>query len=317
MTKSLSLAISLLFVVPATAGEVQINGATEGSLKITVNGEPTAEYVFRYADTHRPYFTALHAPNGVQITRKQPPDPKLDVADHPLFHPGIWLSFGVLSGNDYWRNIAKTEFVGVEELVEGVENGKSFAMRFRYLDTTDSSKVICEELFRCQVLSLTDGTLIVWDSTFSGDNEFEFGDQEEMGLGIRMATALRSEPQARGDIPPGSGTILDAKGRKNGAEVWGEWAPWCDYSGTIDGKQAGATIFVHPDNFRPSWFHARDYGLLVANAFGQKAFGQGEESHIVVNPGEKFRLRYGIFLHSGPEIDLNKNFQYYVDHTKD
>ena len=63
----------------------------------------------------------------------------------------------------------------------------------------------------------------------------------------------------------------------------------------------GMTIFCHPGNFRPSWFHARDYGLLVANPFGRRAFGKGGASKVIIKPGETFRLRYGVLLHAGTE----------------
>jgi hypothetical protein len=63
------------------------------------------------------------------------------------------------------------------------------------------------------------------------------------------------------------------------------------------------TLFCHPENFRPSWFHARDYGLVVANLFGRNAFGHGDKSAVAVKPGEEFRLRFGILVHSSREDD--------------
>jgi hypothetical protein len=315
MQRSALFLIALIISHPLFAAEVKFDNDSKGKLQITTDGQPVAEFVYQDSEIPRPYFAKLRAPGGIQVSRNQPPDPKLDVADHPLFHPGLWLTFGVLSGNDYWRNVAKTEFVEFTEAPEVTADGGQFTARFRYLGQDDPAKNICEELFSCRIMPRPAGTLIVWDSIFSGDEEFEFGDQEEMGLGIRMATPLRSEPQARGDIPPGTGTILDAEGRKNGAEIWGKSARWCDYSGTIDGKPVGATIFCHPDNFRPSWFHARDYGLLVANPFGRKAFHVGEESRIVVKPGKKFRLRYGVLLHGDTEQGLNEAYQDYLNLT--
>jgi hypothetical protein len=97
--------------------------------------------------------------------------------------------------------------------------------------------------------------------------------------------------------------------------VWGDTADWCDFSGTIAGGRVGMTIFCHPENFRPSWFHARDYGLLVANPFGREAFGKGEKSSVVVQPGEKLRLRYGILIHSGTvgsKFDLATAYHEYL-----
>ena len=118
-----------------------------------------------------------------------------------------------------------------------------------------------------------------------------FGDQEEMGLGVRVATPIAVQQ---------GGAIVDALGRRNEREVWGNAADWCDYSGTVDGRHAGILTMCDPRNFRPSWHHARDYGALVVNPFGQQAFRKGPASKVVVKPGESFRLRYGVLLHAGP-----------------
>ncbi|MDZ4656104.1 MAG: DUF6807 family protein [Bythopirellula sp.] len=312
MSKLFFLLSLLTFSQAVAEAEVSFETNETGKLRIMLDGQHFADYVFQDPTIPRPYFAAVHAPSGVQVTRNHPPDLAKDVADHPLFHPGIWLSFGILSDLDYWRNAARVEHVDFPEPPASSDEGGVFTSRFRYLDQNDLAKVVCEELFQCRILPRPTGTLIIWDSTFSSEREFTFGDQEEMGLGIRLATPLRSEPQARGEIPPGTGTILDAEGRKNGAEVWGHTAPWCDFSGTFDGKPVGATLFCHPNNFRPSWFHARDYGLLVANPFGRKAFHQGEVSNVVVKPGEKFHLRYGILLHSDAAPDLDAAYQDYI-----
>ena len=68
-----------------------------------------------------------------------------------------------------------------------------------------------------------------------------------------------------------------------------------------DGNTAGRVgvlLIPHKDNFRPSWFHVRDYGLLVANPFGQNVFTKGEKSRIEVKPGEKLDLRFGVWIYS-------------------
>jgi len=159
---------------------------------------------------------------------------------------------------------------------------------------------VCDEIARYTFLDRPAGFMLLWDSTFSSDHEFTFGDQEEMGLGARVATPLRVASKVEDKLSPGNGAILDAKGRKNEKQIWGNSSDWCDYSGTMAGQRVGLTIFCHPDNFRPSWFHARDYGMFEANPFGRQAFGKGEKSSIAIKPGETMRLRYGILLHSGP-----------------
>ena len=61
------------------------------------------------------------------------------------------------------------------------------------------------------------------------------------------------------------------------------------------------TLMDHPENFRPSWLHVRDYGLLVANPFGRKAFTGGEASRVEVAAKEPFRLRFGVLVHASAE----------------
>lgn len=267
-------------------------------IAITIGGEPVATYYYNDPEITRPYFAHVRAPGGVQVTRHHPPVEGEDKMDHPTFHPGIWMTFGDISGNDYWRLKARTAHEKFIEPPIGGQGHGGFSVLNRYLAAVDDSKTVCEELCRYRILAGPAGYLLAWDSTFTSDEEFYFGDQEEMGLGIRVATPLRVEA-GDGSIAPGNGTIIDAEGRRNGAEVGGNSAAWCDYSGTLDGRHVGITIFCHPENFRPTRFHARDYGYVAANAFGRAAFGKGPTSKVVVRPGEELRLRYGILLHSG------------------
>jgi hypothetical protein len=286
-------------------------------LAVVIDGLPVAVYYQHDTRIPRPFFAHVRTPSGIQVTRNHPPIAGQDLIDHDTFHPGIWMSFGDISGSDFWRTAATVRHAGFAEAPKGGRGKASFAVRNEYLDQKDPSKVICNEVARYTFVSRSAGYLLLWDSTFSSDHEFAFGDQEEMGLGVRVATPIRVEKKSEddGDLMPGNGTILDSNGRKNGDEVWGKSSDWCDYSGDMAGHRVGITLFCHPKNFRPSWFHARDYGLLEANPFGRKAFGKGEQSSIVVKPGEKLRLRYGVLIHSGPresEINLADEYKDYV-----
>ena len=89
--------------------------------------------------------------------------------------------------------------------------------------------------------------------------DFYFGDQEESGLAVRIASPLR--------VKGGNGTIINHRGEKNGADIWGKESKWFDYSGQIKGRHVGLMVAAHPDKPRPSWLHARDYGVVVTNPF--------------------------------------------------
>ena len=73
-----------------------------------------------------------------------------------------------------------------------------------------------------------------------------------------------------------------------------------------------------PANFRRSWFHNRDYGLMVANPFGRKAMEQGDTSRMEVKRGERLRLNFGVLLHSTPpgkDVALSAAYRDYVAQT--
>ena len=278
-----------------------------GKIHITVGGRDVATYVYRDDAIPRPYFAHVHAPNGTQVTRNHPPVESQDLTDHATYHPGIWLAFGDINGADFWRNRARVEHEAfVTEPTGGLGRG-TFAVRNRYV--AGDGKTVCHETARYTLLVRPSGYLLLWASEFvSGDGDFVFGDQEEMGLGVRVATPLTVQ---RG------GEILNSEGRRNEKQVWGRQADWCDYRGVIDGHRVGITLLPDPNNFRRSWFHARDYGLLLANAFGRNAFKAGDKSRVVVKKGKRFRLRYGVLLHSSPKeqsIDLLAAYRDFIKH---
>jgi hypothetical protein len=246
--------------------------------------ETVAVYVFADSRIRRPYFAHVRPPGGPQVTRTFPPVEGKDLTDHGTIHPGIWLGFGDLDGVDFWRNKGGVAAEKVE--VEGSSIVGVHVYR-------DGERVVCRESSRITLGLRPEGLVVRYDSSFSSEKPFAFGDQEEMGLGLRLATPLSVK---------GGGRILDSEGRRNEAGIWGKTAAWVDYGGTIDGRRAGLLLAPHPENFRPSWMHARDYGFVAANPFGRNAFTKGEKSRIAVKPGETLRLRYAILAYAG-EID--------------
>lgn len=297
--RSLRLMV-LLLLLPSTLSVVSFGteappvafSQESGKVAVAIGGRPIATYVYRDNKIPRPYFAHVRAPGGVQVTRTHPPVEGKDPTDHATYHPGIWMAFGDIAGSDYWRNKAAVVHEEFAATPTGGPAKGTFAVHNSYRAEDEAAKVICSEVCRYTFLVRLSGYLLIWDSTFSSDGSaFTFGDQEEMGLGVRVATPITEK---------NGGLITNGNGLKTARKAWGESADWCDYSGAIGDKRVGITLMCDPANFRPSWFHARDYGLLLANPFGRKAFRKGETSEIVVKPGEKFRLRYGVLLHASP-----------------
>jgi hypothetical protein len=83
----------------------------------------------------------------------------------------------------------------------------------------------------------------------------------------------------------------------------------------MDGTLIGMTVMPDPKNFRRSWYHVRDSGLLAANPFGREKVAGGEESKVPVKKGEEFHLGFGIAIYSAPKgtkVDRDAMYKDYL-----
>jgi hypothetical protein len=282
----------------------------DGQVTISWGDQPVAKYVYRDVQTPRPYFKDLKTPTGIQVSRNHPPRRGIDAEDHGLLHPGLWLAFGDVNGQDTWRlksKVVHEQFVEQPRINEGVA---TFSVVNRY-ETSGGAKFLGERS-RYTFARRESGWLLIWDSTFTADSgAVVFGDQEEMGLGVRLATPLTVK---------NGGEITNSNGQKNEKGCWGQAADWCDYGGTIAEKRFGILLMGHTGNFKKSTFHARDYGFVAANPFAEKAFGRGQQpANTTVRSGDSLRLRFGILIYGrndGSSIDGASEFTQYLKHAE-
>jgi hypothetical protein len=213
-------------------------------------------------------------------------------------HPGAWLCFSDLSGADPWRHKSAARFVGFDSEPAVVDGAAWFTAKVEYLaaaaDTPDAP-VVCRERSTVSIQDREiDGAavrLLLWEAelTSGGNRPLVFGDVEEMGLGLRVATSLS---------PARGGRYLASHGGTNEKGIFGRGAAWVDASGTIDSRRVGATVIDLAGNPREPFFHARDYGIVLANAFGRMAYGAKDPPPpITLEPGKSLRLTYAILLH--------------------
>lgn len=282
-----------------------------GRWEIQIGGQSVATYVYEDSLVTRPHFCEVKTLQGVPVTRPNPPDPIInkDNDDHATFHPGIWLAFGDVNGEDYWRNKARVRHVKfVEPSLQEPGMGR-FTVVNRYEKGDGQGVAAFEETCTYTVRVYGSGYFIFIRTAFQSDSgDLAFGDQEEMGLGVRLNTPLT--------VKFGSGTILNSEDGRNEEGTWGRQSRWCSYWGVVDGKKAGIALMPAPGNFRPSWFHTRNYGLMVANAFGKKSMTAPDDKAVVpdqtcVRKGESFPLGYGVYIFGGSsdaEMDVSKAY---------
>lgn len=266
---------------------------TEGADRLVIahSGQPVAEFVFHDEKILRPYFANVHAPGGLKATRNHPPIAGVDATDHDTMHPGLWLAFGDISGADFWRNkgrIVQERFSQPPELKNGTLR---FATESALL--TADGKKLASLTSRFALMEKRGAWHLTWEAAFTPVIDgFYFGDQEEMGLGVRVATAITEK---------NGGIITSSSGQTTAKATWGQPAAWCDYSGVINGRHVGVMIVTDPANPQPSWWHNRDYGVFVANPFGRQAMKQGTTSRIEVKKGDTYHLNHTVILYASPD----------------
>jgi hypothetical protein len=285
------LFLSFVSLATSFAGAAGFNvESRRDRLVITHGTKPVAHFIFHDPNIFRPYFAHVHTIDGIQVTRNHPPVPGIDATDHDTMHPGIWMAFGDISGQDFWRNKASVRH---ERFSSGpVANKGQLAFGTESTMIATNGETLAKLISTFTLVSVPDGYLLTWNAAFTpATDNFAFGDQEEMGFGIRVATPISEKS---------GGLVKNSDGLTGAKNAWGKTAAWCDYSGALSNRLAGITVLTDPENFRPSWFHSRDYGLLAANPFGQKAFTKSEARRVPVKKNETLHLRFAAFVHSTP-----------------
>ena len=264
-------------------------------LKLYLGNTNVATYLIRDPKLTRRALVNLRTATGIPVTRPFPAEEK---EDHAIMHPGLWISYGWISGNDYWRLKSKVIFDGFIGNPIAKEHKAKFSTRNRYLNEK-GNEPICFEDTSYAFSIIPEGILIdIVAVYYNNEREFAFGDQEESGLALRMAKPLT--------VKFGNGRILNDTGDLNGKGTWGKPFKWIDYSGIHDGKRIGLLLIPSNKNKRESWAHSRDYGVLVANPFPKQP-QERREPYVktLIKKGEKLKMQYRVLIHENQKGQLD------------
>jgi len=277
-----------------TAG---VGAARKGDLiDFTIDGQPFTTYNFG-KDWARPFFYPVLGPEGAQITRNYPMLENVpgETTDHP-HHKSLWVAHGDVNGVDNWSEEKDHGRIVTRRVKEIVEGPVVAVVRQDLEWVSCRGKKVCDEEREIRVYAgPADERIMDLTVTFRATvGKLVFGDTKEGGLcAVRVATSIDG---IRG------GKIENSYGATREAETWGRRAPWCDYSGPVGGKLLGIAVFDTPGNLRyPTYWHARDYGLMTANPFGISYFApeSGENGTYTVESGGELKSCYRVFMHRG------------------
>ncbi len=117
-------------------------------------------------------------------------------------------------------------------------------------------KKILGETRTYRILEGKDGQrLIVMDTILkAGDNNITFEDTKEGAFGIRVRDVMAESK--------GKGKLTSSEGKTREPNIWGRLLDWVDYSGEVDGKEAGLTVMADPKNSLKTCWHARALSLI-------------------------------------------------------
>jgi hypothetical protein len=297
MSVQSGVAFLVLAIAPLAAAQVKFESLRD-RVRVEIDGRPFTEFIFD-AVNNKPYLYPLRSASGKVVTRHYPFEavPGEDT-EHP-HHRGVWFTHGDVDGYDFWGSDAsqrspKQGRVLLDRVLNAENGTKSGAIvtNFRWL--APNGKPLLFEHRRTVFYSHPSLRIIDFDIELTAaSGPVHFGDTKEGTFAVRVGAGLSEDNGA---------TLVSAEGRKSEQNVWGTRANWIDDYGTVDGERLGIAIFDHPSNPRhPTYWHARSYGLLAANIFGQHDFlnNKSKDGGLTLVPGARLRFRYRVIIHPG------------------
>jgi hypothetical protein len=275
-------------------------------VRIEIGGKHFSDYIHR--GWPKPALYPILDADGIGYTRDFPfKRDSTDVPDHD-WHRGVWFAHGLVNGHDFWREIPerKTGSIVLDAILE-TRDGPTGLLRTRSRWVAADGKVICTDETEIRIQRSAAGTVMDYQvRLLASHGPLVLGDTEEGTMAVRVNEALRVTHGKDKDKRPGRGRLVNSAG-DSGIPAWGKRAAWCDYSGPLaDGTVIGVALLEHPRNPRhPTWWHARDYGLLSANPFGKHDFeklkSEPNAGDLSIPGGGELVLRYRLIFHRGDE----------------
>jgi len=282
--------------------QVDLQAVGTDHISVVINGLPFSNFYVGTAYA-KPFLAPLRSPDGVIVTRQWPlENVPGESRDHP-HHRGLWIGYGDVSGVNFWENELNSgtskgnpDIKGrvVLRKLDALEPGaKSGRITATFGWETPGRGEILQERRTMTFYSSRDVRRIDVEAVLTAEQEADFGDTKEGFFAIRMADSMTEK---------NGGLIRSSTGAKGEKNAWGKRADWVDYSGTVDGKKVGITLYDDPQNYsHPPRWHVRAYGLFAVNPFGLKDFDPQSTEHggYTLHPRQSLTFRYRVMIHSG------------------
>ncbi len=299
-----AIVLSLIFAAQAAvcrAAEFTVK-EHDDRIDVQIDGQPFTTYL--HEGFPKPILYPIYGPHGIPITRNWPikKDVPGESRDH-VHHKSMWFAHSPVNGVDFWSE-SKNAGREVQTKLVRAEGGKDRAVIETTNDWQDAKgKVILSDTRILRFSLVPVGRVIDWRiDLHASHGPVTFGDSKEGTMAIRTRPELRLVTSSQRGATAAKGQAVNSEGVR-GTAVWAKRADWVDYWADVEGKTIGVAIFDHPDNLRhPTWWHAREYGLISANPFGIHDFEKGKPAgagNLTIPEGKSITLRYRFIFHEG------------------
>lgn len=271
-------------------------------LRVEIDGKLFTEYHFK--NVPRPYFYPVNWIDGeTGLTRNWPMKEGVEgeETDH-VHHRGVWFGHHDVSGHDFWGETDKSGKI-VHDKFQELKSGQDMGViRQTTQWIAKDGRQICGDERVIRIHRRPDSRMLDFQITVRADNgDIILGDNKDAGMATRVAHTMKVTDRGK-KTSVATGHMITSEGDVDGA-AWGKAARWLDNHGMVNGKHLGVAIFDHPDNPRhPTWWHARTYGLLSANAFGKRYFEGLKDpaaGSMPIHAGGSRQWKYRLYWHEG------------------
>jgi hypothetical protein len=295
-------------------------------VRVEINGAHFTDYIFQGAS--RPFCYPILMPDGVSLVRDFPMKKTAGEDDDHPHQRALMFAHGNANEIDFWNEgTAGSKFpkgITAHDGIIAASDGAVGELRVRNRWHAPSGELIAtdETMLRFHGDAESGARFLDYEVTIHAlpDRPLVMGDIKDGTMAIRVAQWMTLPHRHRGQDIPGAGHLLTAAGHRD-SEAWGKRAAWCTYYAEHAGKTYGVALFDHPQNLRhPTWWMARDYGLLAANPFGRSMFESTKENPLppdlgrhTIPAGGSLTLRYRFYFYFG-DPDSAQIAQHYANY---
>lgn len=292
--------VALVVALLLASGEAAADNAPrivehDDRLSVMIGEDHFTDYVF--TGIERPILYPVYGPGNRRMVRHYPmKEVEGEADDHP-HHRSIFFGHIDVNGYSFWHN----ELIGNRSVEHGVVGDRAI-IRAENRWTDPHGDTVLHDTTVLGFHTIGTSRVIDFQVTLHAtEGDVTFGDDKDGLMGIRTHPNLRLRADERRGVEQVYGQAINSEGVEN-REMWGKRARWLSYWGPVDDKIVGVAIFDHPQNLRhPTWWHARDYGLVSANPFGISDFEDAPEGtgDFTLSHGESLTFNYRFVLHEG------------------